>query len=502
MLHRFWRRQHISVHSHSVDHLKIILRCNERLAGDMRAVVSREFRQSLRHSMHSICEAVSGRLPGRLAIDSLEVDLGTFSAGNFDRELRDRFLQGFRDALAKLVPARSPVHAFERILQTGSMPDPEVWGEDGNPRTWLQKRLQENPAAWQSFLRETGHDPVALQRLAAIADDATMAAIREGIGQESKVATPPNLDGMDSDGTTTEAKRLLINLIDKPAAKTNPVLDEPGGNASRPDALAGEAVGEPIAQQNAARRGKQPQAGSNIRAPLDRHTSADPGSIHARYKPAHRKENIVPAAHVLPGAADTIGISNAGIILLWPLLPGLLKRAGLVEEQAFVDEPARWDAVWLLDEMIWGNDTEPTYERTLFTRLFCGFPATLSTEQCAAWDDAPWHPPAETAREAAQRCLDQARPLLLRSAKVTAEDFAAMFLRRGGALSYVGGDWVVTVDPDPSDILLGPPPWPLSQVHLPWLGAPIAVDWSLGSLPTTSPAAPPGGETGKGGGRA
>ena len=52
------------------------------------------------------------------------------------------------------------------------------------------------------------------------------------------------------------------------------------------------------------------------------------------------------------------------------------------------------------------------------------------------------------------------------------------FLQRDGRLADRPDGWKLTVEQRPVDVLLSSLPWGLSIVRLPWMAAPLWVDWA------------------------
>ncbi|KVN20663.1 hypothetical protein WT08_28150 [Burkholderia sp. MSMB1552] len=159
-------------------------------------------------------------------------------------------------------------------------------------------------------------------------------------------------------------------------------------------------------------------------------------------------------------------VSNAGLVLLWPLLPKLFDTFGWLDNGRFVEDAVRWQAHGCLDWLAWG-DLELAEWRTPFTRLLCGIPR-----------DAPFEPQSPTPERQAEldAWLTQTFAALPTLNRCSVTDLRAFFLQRPGTL--VDDEHVtLTIEPDATDVLLHSLPWPLTQVMLPWLSARIGVNW-------------------------
>lgn len=169
-------------------------------------------------------------------------------------------------------------------------------------------------------------------------------------------------------------------------------------------------------------------------------------------------------------AVERYQVDNAGLILLWPLLPGLFRRWGLLEKGQFIDADAQEQAICRLDSWLW-QSRQPLEWRMVLTKVLCGWPMA---QVLARNDQDEGLPLAWQDLDALLRDLAAQTPGLQRCDQ---EDIRHGFLQRTGTLSYENQRWHLQVEPDASDVLLGQLPWPVSQVSLPWLDAPVEVTW-------------------------
>ncbi|MFV8801080.1 contractile injection system tape measure protein [Yersinia enterocolitica] len=168
--------------------------------------------------------------------------------------------------------------------------------------------------------------------------------------------------------------------------------------------------------------------------------------------------------------SSSLGISNAGLLLLWPLLPQLFSLLGLWEEEQFVSDVARWQAVYSLDRLVWGK-VSPTEERLTLNQVLCGVscstavppPAPLSLLQLQQIDD--W-----------LAAIGQQLPGWQ---KLSLTDIRQLFLQRAGEISTEGPVPQISVWPEPYDFLLRDWPWPMTLASFPWIELPLTIVWPL-----------------------
>lgn len=163
-------------------------------------------------------------------------------------------------------------------------------------------------------------------------------------------------------------------------------------------------------------------------------------------------------------------ISNAGLLLLWPLLPQLFSQLGLWAEAEFVSDAARWQAVYALDRLVRG-EVNPMEERLTLNQMLCGVscsasapPATpLSLLQLQQTDD--W--------------LTAIGQQLPGWEKLSPADIRQLFLQREGEISTEGAVPQISVWPQPWDFLLRDWPWPMTLASFPWTEQPLTIVWPL-----------------------
>ncbi|MQL48537.1 hypothetical protein GEA64_11435 [Photorhabdus khanii] len=160
-------------------------------------------------------------------------------------------------------------------------------------------------------------------------------------------------------------------------------------------------------------------------------------------------------------------INNAGILILWPMLPALFNQLGLLETQKFIHRQAQFNAVDLLDYLIWGTEERPA-ERKALNYVLCGLMADKNITSL----------PIEPEKQLiADQWLDAVIAQLPGWKKLSRNDVRQLFLQRPGELLADEQEIKITIQHQPFDALLADWPWPLNIAKLLWLDRPLRIDW-------------------------
>jgi hypothetical protein len=163
-------------------------------------------------------------------------------------------------------------------------------------------------------------------------------------------------------------------------------------------------------------------------------------------------------------------IENAGLCLLWPFVPRFFARLGLLaaNETAFSDEAARHRAIGVLHHVATGELDVPEFWLAL-NKVLCGLELNAVEE---------FGPPV-TESEAAEsaRLLAAAIAHAECLGTISVDGFRGSFLLRRGALTTRDGAWLLRVEQQAADVLLERLPWKTEWIRLPWMQAPLRVEW-------------------------
>lgn len=179
------------------------------------------------------------------------------------------------------------------------------------------------------------------------------------------------------------------------------------------------------------------------------------------------------ASRVLSEAAEDETahyVDNAGLCLLWPFLVRFFARLGLLtaENTAFLSEAARCRAVGLLHYLATGEREPPEFWLPLNKGL-CG----LDLDALEVFGP----PVTDDEADESERLLEAAIAHAACLGTISPDGFRGTFLLRRGALSTRDGAWLLRVERQAADVLLDRFPWKTEWIRLPWMQAPLRVEW-------------------------
>ena len=540
--------------SHWIDRVRFSLGTSRAAANALQSRCSLLFHQQLSGDLDQLLSERAGHPAlrgGVLRIDRLVLELGDIPAAQFETELRRRLFaalaQKLDEAIANAPPPdhdtaaaaqaasagtvasdRQLAHAAAQAgkpssqtaldpyrvlppeealtlllnwLQRGVFAAPLRWQAAGGPDAWLLPYLAvvtdaaaDVPAVqlqrWKRALARCCWQPAPLRRLTRTFSRATLRQLAQWLADETPRQDRPS---MTQDPPDVWLPLFALLFFQRDAAPVAPAVVPPWPGA------------HPLARgttslawlQQWTERAPSPLAAPALQAVARQWLEASvaaPTPAAEQAAAVQRKDCDKLAREPSPSAVqeDTIlPVSNAGLALLWPMLPRWLNQVGLVDGQRFIDEAARHKAVQWLDALVWGwshqgekdkkdekgrDQEDVTSEwRMLLAKHLCGLPLETLLE--------PWeHTSAERAALAGQQ--EQWLAILPRQLsqlqRCSVQDLRNMFLQRPGQLRRDDDHWVLDVDTDASDVLLYDVPWPMTQVVLPWLDQPLAVAWFAG----------------------
>lgn len=166
--------------------------------------------------------------------------------------------------------------------------------------------------------------------------------------------------------------------------------------------------------------------------------------------------------------SDNLYVDNSGLVILWPFLERFFKRLDLLVERRFKNIAAVQRAVGLLQVLVTEMPAPPEYLLPL-NKVLCGM------EPTEVFDFGPPVTPAE-----AEECTGLLAAVIERAPilkNMSLPGFRGTFLLRKGVLGTRDGAWLLRIERETYDVVLDRFPWCWEWVNLPWMTAPLRVEW-------------------------
>jgi hypothetical protein len=166
---------------------------------------------------------------------------------------------------------------------------------------------------------------------------------------------------------------------------------------------------------------------------------------------------------------EMIAVHNAGLVLLWPFLPHLFQKLGmLTPKRKFVSSEVQARAVMLSQYLATGKTQSAEYLLYL-NKLVCAFPMQEYLPVSIEVTDAE-----ETLVTQLYQAVSAQWPAAKNS---TMEGLRNSFILRDGKLLQKNGNWHLQVQSRGVDALLASLPWGLQTIRLSWMETPLLVEW-------------------------
>lgn len=191
-------------------------------------------------------------------------------------------------------------------------------------------------------------------------------------------------------------------------------------------------------------------------------------SIQGVVKGKKENGNSIPDSSSRFSQADELYLTNAGLVLLWPFLNQLFEIAEWVEKGKFLSEELAHKGMSLLQILV-DPDAEINEYVLPLNKILCGL--GLETVAQLTFD---FSEEEKKACEAFLESVIKQAPILN---EMSVDGFRQAFLRRKGILSVRDGGWLLRVERETHDVVLDKFPWSFQFVRLPWMEAPLFIEW-------------------------
>jgi hypothetical protein len=181
------------------------------------------------------------------------------------------------------------------------------------------------------------------------------------------------------------------------------------------------------------------------------------------------KESFSPFPQKTSEDAETIVVSNAGLVILHPFLKFFFEGLGLLNSALqFKNNDSVFKAIHLLQFIASGEEIAEETDLVL-NKILCGFEIS-----------EPVPKSVQLSEEEKEECIFLLKTVLERWEALRTGNPAALrdtYLNREGILKRAGSSWNLLIERNTFDIMLERLPWSVSLVKLPWCEEILYVEW-------------------------
>ncbi|WP_159523317.1 contractile injection system tape measure protein [Sunxiuqinia indica] len=162
-------------------------------------------------------------------------------------------------------------------------------------------------------------------------------------------------------------------------------------------------------------------------------------------------------------------LDNAGLVLLYPYLKHLFERLNWMENNQFINENRRAQAVLLTDYLVYGEQNFVSEHRLGLNKILCGMQIQEAID--------PLVEIGEQEKEEADELLISAIKHWSTLKNTSADGYRYSFLKRDGVLKFVNESWQLNVERKSYDMLMESLPFTIGIIQLPWMNHKLKVEW-------------------------
>jgi Contractile injection system tape measure protein len=180
------------------------------------------------------------------------------------------------------------------------------------------------------------------------------------------------------------------------------------------------------------------------------------------------RKGLVSAFAASDDVHDALAVATAGLPLVAPFLPAFFGELDLLDEEDFRSPAAKHRAAAILHHLATGATAAPEQELPLAKALAgIGFDEVYDAGE-------PLTEFEIGSSEALLGALLGHAPML---GRIGITGLREAFLKRPGLLATRDGHWLLRVERRSIDVLVDRLPWSFAWVRLPWMQAPLQVEW-------------------------
>ena len=180
--------------------------------------------------------------------------------------------------------------------------------------------------------------------------------------------------------------------------------------------------------------------------------------------------DIISDNSITEDIKDSIYITNAGMIIIWPFLSTLCSKLGLLEGKTFIDDHSLQKAVLMLHYIVFG-DEKFEESNLILNKILCGVPPDFFVDTSLRLN--------EMEKSIGDQLLNAVTKNWEKLNNTSVKGLRESFLQRAGVIKKTENNYTLTVETKPFDLLLKTIPWNIMMIQTSFMDSRLLVEWKI-----------------------
>ena len=180
--------------------------------------------------------------------------------------------------------------------------------------------------------------------------------------------------------------------------------------------------------------------------------------------------DIISDNSITEDIKDSIYITNAGMIIIWPFLSTLCSKLGLLEGKTFIDDHSLQKAVLMLHYIVFG-DEKFEESNLILNKILCGVSPDFFVDTSLRLN--------EMEKSIGDQLLNAVTKNWEKLNNTSVKGLRESFLQRAGVIKKTENNYTLTVETKPFDLLLKTIPWNIMMIQTSFMDSRLLVEWKI-----------------------
>ena len=180
--------------------------------------------------------------------------------------------------------------------------------------------------------------------------------------------------------------------------------------------------------------------------------------------------DIISDNSITEDIKDSIYITNAGMIIIWPFLSTLCSKLGLLEGKTFIDDHSLQKAVLMLHYIVFG-DEKFEESNLILNKILCGVSPDFFVDTSLRLN--------EMEKSIGDKLLNAVTKNWEKLNNTSVKGLRESFLQRSGVIKKTENNYTLTVETKPFDLLLKTIPWNIMMIQTSFMDSRLLVEWKI-----------------------